>query len=131
MILDLVATLGGLILPPAFDFIKKKFIKAENDTVERTIGSLATTKPEVLADYINALSGAKEADVKYFNRDVVGTPSLWVTDLRASIRPLTIAAGILLFGMDIALGQEFNMTPDVRVFFEVVISSWFGSRLQA
>jgi hypothetical protein len=129
-VLDIVASLGGLIVPPVFDFIKKKFIKTENDTVERTIGSLATTKPEVLADYVNALTGAKDAEVRFFNRDVVGAPSLWVINLRASIRPITVATGLLCF---VALGvapEYVSIPPDIRYFFEVNISSWFGSKLK-
>jgi len=129
-VLDLIATVGGMILPPAFDFIKKKFIKEENDTSERTLGTLATTKPEVLPEYITALSGLKEAEVKFFNRDVVGMPSQWVINLRATIRPATIAAGLLLFILDFALGISFDIPPDVRYFFEANISSWFGSKIK-
>lgn len=129
-VLDLIATVGGMILPPAFDFIKKKFIKEENDTSERTLGTLATTKPEVLPEYITALSGLKEAEVKFFNRDVVGMPSQWVINLRATIRPATIAAGLLLFILDFALGTSFDIPPDVRYFFEANISSWFGSKIK-
>jgi hypothetical protein len=129
-VIDLIATVGGLVVPPVFDFIKKKFIKEENDTVERTIGSLATTKPEVLPEYINALTGAKKAEVEFFNRDVVGTPSAWVIDLRASIRPATVALGIVSLCLMAMLPERINIPPDIRYFLEVNISSWFGSKLK-
>lgn len=129
-VIDLIASVGGLVVPPLFDFIKKKFIKEENDNVERTIGSLATTKPEVLPEYINALTGAKKAEVEFFNRDVVGTPSPWVIDLRASIRPATVGLGILMIALTAILPERVDIPPDIRYFLEVNISSWFGSKLK-
>lgn len=128
MILDLIATVGGLVVPPMFDFIKKKFIKEENDSVERTIGSLATTKPDVLPEYINALTASKKADVEFFNRDVIGTPSGPVVDLRATIRPLTVALGLIFLAMDAGI-DGFNMDPGTKLFLEATIASWFGTRL--
>ena len=47
MMLDAIASLGGLIVPPIFDFVKKKFLK-KDDTAEATLSSLAVTKPEIL-----------------------------------------------------------------------------------
>ena len=126
-LVDLAVTLGGLIIPPAFNFIKKKFIKSENDTPERTIGDLATTKPEVLPDYTNALATLKDAEVKFFNRDVIGTASQWVVDLRASIRPIGVVFAFILLVL-ISLDMIDN-ADGIRLSSELVISSWFGDRI--
>ena len=134
-ILDLVSTIGGMIIPPAFDFIKKKFIKQENDTPERTIGSLATTKPEVLPDYVKSLVELKEVAIKYFNRDVIGTPSQWVIDLRACIRPIIVCVSfIILGGMVVAkiVGYDIDGAGmgGIRAACEAITSSWMGDRIR-
>ena len=134
--LDLIASLGGMIIPGLFDFVKKKFIKEENDTPERTIGSLATTKPEVLPEYINALVANKDAECRFFNRDVIGTPSSWVVNLRAAIRPVTVVISLLVIaGMVVAVfsglkfsPEEENMLIGIRLSCESNISAWIGSR---
>jgi len=137
-LLDAAVTIGGLIIPPAFDFIKKKFIKEENDTPERTMGTLATTKPEVLADYVNALGSYLKAQVDFFNRDVIGQCSQWVVNLRAAIRPTTVAVGVIALILNAFDGGQipftsytfhFNLPEGIRLFFEGNCSSWFGSRL--
>lgn len=134
MIFDIIASLGGLIIPPVFSFIKKKFIKSENDTPERTIGDLATTKPEVVPDYVQALSTLLDAKVKFFNRDVIGSPSQWVVDLRAAIRPIgvVISFAILSYMVYAALTGVPMSANDtwvgVRLSCECMITSWFGSR---
>lgn len=133
MILDIIASIGGLIIPPAFNFIKKKFIKSENDTPERTIGDLATTKPEVVPDYVQALSVLLDAKVKFFNRDVIGSPSQWVVDLRAAIRPCGVVMSFVLLGYMVYeaqwdLGSVNETWTGVRLSCETMITSWFGSR---
>ncbi len=125
--LDLIAAIGGLIIPPAVDFVKKKFLKPEQETPEATLSTLATTKPEVLPDYLNAVVGFSDAKARFFNRDVIGVPSPWVVDLRAAIRPLGV---IISFALLAVSGEEYLALSDgVRLSCEVVISSWFGSRL--
>lgn len=127
MILDLITILGGLILPPAVDFIKKKFIPGEADTPERTASTLATTKPEVLAPYIDATSKLQEVGIKFFNRDVIGEPSKWVVNLRAAIRPITV---IVALAMLIADGTSYlDLVDGSRLTCEALASSWFGSRI--
>jgi hypothetical protein len=133
--LDLIVSLGGLLIAPAFDFIKKKFIKSENDTPERTIGTLATTKPEAVEGYIKGYAELLKAKVDFFNRDVIGTPSQWVVNIRAVIRPvgvclsfiilITIAILTLLGRMDI----ESATILGIRLSCEAMISSWFGDRI--
>jgi len=140
MLIDAAVSLLGLAIPPVFDFIKKKFIKAENDTPERTIGTLATTKPEVLADYVRAVADYLKAQADHFNRDVIGQCSLWVVNLRAAIRPIgVILAFIVLGGMVAAIftgnydrliaipNGEATLTG-VRLTCEALVTSWFGSR---
>lgn len=125
--LDLAVSLGSLIVAPAFDFIKKKFLKPEEDTPERTMSTLATTKPEILPGYVKAQSELMEAQAKFFNRDVIGVPSQWVIDLRASIRPLVVALSFTLFFLN---GFEwFTLDKGIMLFCESAISSWMGSRL--
>ena len=75
--------------------------------------------------------------MKMFNRDITGTPSQWIIDLRAAIRPVgTMGAGLILAGMVWASINGYKPDPSmidtltgVRYSCEVVLSSWFGSRL--
>jgi len=135
--LDAIIAIGSLLVPPVVDFVKKKFLKKEQDTPEATMSTLATTKPDVLPTYITAMTGWLEAQVKFFNRDVCGTPSQRVIDLRAIIRPLgTVGAGIVLGGMVLASVLKVQIDPSmnetltgVRYTCEVIVSSWFGDRL--
>lgn len=135
--IDLIATLGGLIVAPTYDFIKKKFIKEENDTPERTMGSLASTKPEVLPEYIKALSDYFKSQTDYFNRDVCGEVDLWVRDARAIIRPITVVGSLFILGVIAVSVIFFDYVPTgdseivlagVRVSCEANVSSWMGSR---
>ena len=133
MLLDIIASIGGLIIPPAFNFIKKKFIKSENDTPERTIGDLATTSPETVPAYVQALSTLLDAKVKFFNRDVIGSPSQWVVNLRAAIRPIGVIMSFVLLGYMVyeaqwGLGSMNETWTGVRLSCECMITSWFGSR---
>ena len=129
-IIDLIATLGGLVAAPAYDFIKKKFLTPEIDTPEATIGTLATTKPEALGEYINALVAHIKAKIDYFNRDVIGSPSQWVVDTRAVIRPAGVIAAFFILGyMVITSPIETASVLGVRASCEVMVSSWFGDRL--
>lgn len=131
--LDLVASLGGLIVAPAFDFIKKKFLKKSQDTPEATMSALATTKPDILPAYLESVVSHLKAKISWFNRDVIGVPAQWVVNLRASIRPMTVVVGlcalVVVPGLFKAFGSEFGIDPGTRYFFESVISSWFGDRL--
>lgn len=130
MILDLIATIGGLIVPPAFNFLKKKFVKTENDTPERTIGDLATTSPETVAPYVQALSTLLDAKTKFFNRDVIGSPSQWVVDLRAVIRPVGVITAFLILGyMVVTSPAETPVILGVRCSCEALVTSWFGDRI--
>jgi len=125
--IDAILALGGLIIPPAFDFIKKKFVKG-GDTAQATANTLATTKPEVLPEYLRAMAGLTEADVKWFNRDVIGVPSQWVVDLRSCIRPISVVIGFALLAAD--MSSVLTLDPGTRGSIIVNNASWFGSRIR-
>lgn len=135
--LDAIIAIGSLLLPPAVDFIKKKFLKKEADTPEATMSALATTSPDTLPAYVQAMTSWLQAQVSYFNRDVNGTPSQWVVNLRAVIRPIgTIGAGTVLGVMVVAALQGYKPAPEmadtivgVRYTCEAIVSSWFGDRI--
>lgn len=126
MIFDAIATIAGLIIPPAYNFIKKKYL-TKSDDPEETLNSLAITKPEALPAFISAQAAYLEAQTKFFNRDISGTPSQWIIDLRAAIRPLfvPISLGIRICGWYYgwAIDEGFCGLMDS------CISSWFSSRL--
>lgn len=126
-ILEIVATLGGMILPPAMDFVKKKFLKPSSDTPEATMSALATTNPEVLPGYMQAMSGWLEAQTKYFNRDVVGTPSTWVVDLRAAIRPVCTVMCVAALVADTIPGL-MPLDAGTRAGMLAIVGNWFGAR---
>lgn len=125
--IDAILAIGGLIIPPAFDFIKKKFVKG-GDTSQATANTLATTKPEVLPEYLKAMGALTDADVRWFNRDVIGDPSQWVVDIRACIRPLSVIIGFVLLALD--MSAALTLDPGTRGSIIVNNSSWFGSRIK-
>lgn len=135
--IDAALAIGGLIVPPLFDIIKKKIIPESNDTPERTAGTLATTAPETLPSYIDAMGKLMHARREYFNRDVIGTPSQGIVDLRAAIRPGGVIAALailaLLAGLSItgSAPEIVNnpTTAGTRYACVVIVSSWFGDRL--
>jgi hypothetical protein len=135
--IDAIVAVGGMILPPIFDFIKKKFLGPSSDTPEATAASLAVTKPEAVEGYVGGMAALWKAQAEFFNRDVSGTPSQWVVDLRAVIRPgATVVAFLILVGMTVAAVSGVSIEPTmqttldgVRYNCELIVSSWFGSRI--
>jgi len=135
--IDAIIALAGLILPPAVDFVKKKFLRKDQDTPEQTMSTLATTKPDVLPAYVTATTEYLKAQISYFNRDVSGTPSQWVVDMRAAIRPCGVVGAMVVLGiMAIAAFQGYKVSPDaqttvdgVRLSCELIVTSWFGDRI--
>ncbi|HEX8947677.1 MAG TPA: hypothetical protein VF790_01875 [Dissulfurispiraceae bacterium] len=130
--IDALVTLGSMVLPPAVDLVKKIFVKKEQDSPEATMSALATTKPEVLPQYIGALSTYQESLVKWFNRDVIGAASQWVVDFRAAIRPAVISLAvihIILISVVHGVNGLGSIPEGWRFFYESIIGSWFGERL--
>lgn len=126
-LLGVLVPLASMIFPAAVDFFKKKFIPAANDSPERTMGTLATTKPETLGPYVQSLAAYLEAQVKFFNRDVIGNASKWVVDSRAIIRPLCVVGSL------IALALEYTgilkLDPATRTGMLSIVTNWVGSRV--
>lgn len=135
--IEAILALVSLVIPPAFDFVKKKFLKPSVDTPEATLSTLATTKPEVMAPYITAQTGLLDAKTRYFNRDVCGVPAQWVINLRASIRPFGVIVSFIILGVMAYwafTGKTFtvDVKPTVdgaRYACVVIMASWFGDRL--
>lgn len=132
-ILEGALAVSGLVLPPLFSLLKGWFMPEGKDTPEATMSTLATTKPEVLGQYVEALAQYKKSEVAYFNRDVIGAPRQWIVDLRAGIRPAVTAVGITaLVGEGAArffYGMGPLMDPGTRGLFVLTTSSWFGGRI--
>ena len=127
MILDVISSLAGLVIPPAFDFIKNKFSR-KTTTPQETLSSLAVTKPEVMPAFIEAQAKLTDAEVRLYNRDITQEVSRWVADLRGSIRPIFTVASIII--MIIAIIHQLNIDPALKQLMEITISSWFGDRLR-
>jgi hypothetical protein len=126
--LEAALAIAGLVLPPLVDFIKKKWIPAENDTPERTAGALATTNPDVLPAFVESTAKLYEAKTSFFNRDIIGAPSQWVVDLRGAIRPISVVGALFLFALEM-MTPEFKLDESVRGAMILNVASWFGSRL--
>lgn len=130
MILDFASSLTGMIIPPVFDFVKKKYINVEREeSIEATFNNLALSKPEFVDKYIGAYANLLDAKSRYFNRDVIGTPSLWIVNLRASITPIIVIFCLTLLFLE--MSPFFHFRPELQRFIEFVISIWFGTRLSA
>jgi hypothetical protein len=122
-----IVSIGGLFLPPVVDLVKKIFVKKDKDTPEATISTLATTKPEVLGEYVKACAELKRSEVEWYNRDVVGELPKWVSAWRACIRPLIVSAGIVYFMA--SLFTTIKLDESIVIFFGAMISAWCGERL--
>ena len=124
-ILETVTTLGGLVLPPVIDLVRKKVLGRDDDTPEATLATLATTKPEVIPQYVDALARLEQQRTAFFQRDVTGNTSQWVTDLRAAIRPgITV---ISLVALVVGYFGYFQLDEGTRATLCFIVSSWFGT----
>jgi hypothetical protein len=126
--IEAILALAGLIVPPVTDFVKKKFLKKGEDTTEATISSLATTSPDVIPSFMEANTNWLKAKIEWFNRDVIGQPSSWVVDLRASIRPISVILSLLVITLNIKFG--FALDENTRAALLLNITSWFGDRIK-
>lgn len=126
MILDIISSALGFVGPPIFDFLKKKFLSPKVDTPEATLSSLATTKPELMGDFVDSQAKLFEAKSKFFNRDVIGEISFWVRDLRSIIRPLFVIYTIVY--TIIATKYGWHTDQYIKTIMEINATSWFSSR---
>lgn len=124
--LEVIVPLVGMLAPPVVDFFKKKFIKRSDDTIEATAGTLATTAPDRLPEYISSMVSLIKARIEGKNWDVVGTPSQIIIDIRAGIRPVTVIVSLLILAVDHSL--SLNLDPPTRTALLTNISNWFGTR---
>jgi hypothetical protein len=135
--IDAIIALVGLLAPPIIDFGKKLFLPADKDTPEATMSALATTKPEALGAYVEALSKYLKTQIDNFNRDIAGTPSQWVVNMRSAIRPVGTIGSIMILailGFIAITGTKIDPSmkdtlDGVRYTCEGIASSWFGSRI--
>jgi hypothetical protein len=58
---------------------------------------------------------------------VVGTPSVWVVNLRAAIRPIAVIGSFVIIGLDML--QSLKLDPATRAGLLTVIGNWIGSRI--
>lgn len=124
-LLETITTIGGLVFPPVIDLVRKKILGREDDTPEATLATLATTKPEVIPQYVEALAKLEQARTANFQRDIVGNTSHWVTDLRAAIRPgITVLA---LIALVVGYFGHFALDEGTRATLCFIVSSWFGT----
>ena len=126
--IEAILAIAGLIVPPAAAFINKKFLKKGEDTTDSTVNSLATTSPEVIPAFIQAKVDLLKANIEWFNRDYKGEVSVWVNDLRASIRPVTVILSIMIVALDTTAG--LSLTDETRGALLMNITSWFSDRIQ-
>lgn len=47
-LLEAITTLGGMVIPPVLDLVRKKIIGRDSETPEATLATLATSKPDVI-----------------------------------------------------------------------------------
>ena len=121
-----ILSLGSLLVAPIFDFVKKKFLP-QSDSPDATLNTLAITNPDILAPYIEAQSKLVIANTAYYNRDVIGNISVWVSNLRAVIRPSFVLIGLLYFFMSSYM--NWHVDESMKYVFIVTINSWFGCRI--
>jgi len=125
--ISVLTTIAGFVLPPAMKLIGRKM--SQGKTEQDTASSIALEHPEVLPSYISAMSELWKAKAEFFNRDVVpgATPSLWVVNLRAAIRPMGVLAAIIILA---ATGLGFySIDQQTATCLQFVISTWFGTRV--
>lgn len=124
--IDAAVTLISLFGPKLIDTVKGWVHR--KDSPEATLASMAQTAPDKLADYVNAQAALITAQNAGINADITGAVSVWVSDVRAMVRPVItiIAIGHIIYANinGVIIPEEFRYT------YEAAISSWFGSRLK-
>lgn len=127
-LISLITTFGSVIIPPLFSLVKGIFGKGKTESPEETISNLATTKPDAVAPYVEALSKYLTSQTQFFNRDVAGIPSAWVVNLRACIRPISVIIAFVILFMQVF---KFAQTPNpVVITCQVVIGNWIGTKIE-
>ena len=123
--LDAVVSLASLFGPKVIDLIKGIFHR--KDSPEQVMSALASTDPKGLADYVNAQAALITAQNASINSDVTGTIPMWVSAVRAMIRPTITIIGA--FHIVVAHFKGLIVPQEAMYIYEGAIGSWFGSRL--
>lgn len=122
----------GTVLPPAFKLIKNIFGKKSNQTPAEALDDIATTKPEILPQYVEALAKLGDMELKYFSRDVTQPLSQWVADLRAVIRPGGVVISFILLLIDGIANAGWGthaFDESTRAAYTGYIGTWIGDRI--
>lgn len=123
--IDAVVGLVSLFGPKIINLVGGLF--GRKNTPEQTIASLAQSNPDALGKYVEAQASLLRAQNEAVNADVSGTISVWVSDVRALIRPvLSLLAAVHLV---YAYAHGVVLDEGTRYTYEAMICSWFGSRL--
>lgn len=124
--LGLISLLGNTFLPPVYNIVKGLFSKGKVDNPEQVMSNLATTKPDILPQYVNALALNRDSETKWFNRDIAGVPSKWVVNLRGIIRPLCV-----IISLSVIIASFFGVKQETQVMITVngVLGNWLGTKI--
>jgi len=123
--IDAIVSLVSLFGPKLINMVSGLF--GRKNTPEQTLASLAQANPDALGKYVEAQAALVRAQNESVNADVSGTISVWVSDVRAMIRPVitcTATAHLIYCGLHGCVLDE-----STRYTYEMIIGSWFGSRL--
>ncbi len=123
---DILSAIVGAVIPQAAALLS--LFGRKNATPEKVMGQLATSKPEVLPQYIEALGSFWTAQAKWFNRDMIvgGQYPAWLLVLRGGIRPAVVIVSILALVAEGAGLIKSDATT--RAFWTFNVGAWIGDR---
>lgn len=124
--IDAIVGLVSLFGPKIIDTVKGWLHR--KDSPEATLASLAQTAPDKLAEYVNAQAALITAQNSGVNSDITGSVSVWVSDVRAMIRPFITCVAVIHIVYSSVSGTA--IPEQFRYTYEAAIGSWFGSRLK-
>jgi hypothetical protein len=123
--IDAIVSLVSLFGPKLINLVGGIF--GRKNTPEQTLASLAQANPDALGKYVEAQAALVRANNESVNADISGSISVWVANTRAMIRPvITVAAAAHTIYSGL---HGINLDESTRYTYEVIIGSWFGSRL--
>jgi len=122
---DAIVALVSLLGPKLIDLVRGWF--GAKQTPEQVLAGLASTNPAALAQYVEAQAKLISAENASVNADISGTISVWVSDIRAMIRPfVTVVAAVHIV---LAAHWKIAIPQEAMYVYEAAICSWFGSKL--
>lgn len=126
--IDAAVSIISLLAPKAFDLLKGLFHR--KDAPEQVMAALAQTNPDALAKYIEAQAEYAKVQNEAVNADITGNVPVWVSTIRALIRPSITIFAIIHIGFNHFGHDEFPISDGAMYIYETAIGSWFGSRLK-